>query len=643
MKNYISIIDGFFSNKASGTLFVDGRKLSPLAFMGISDTFPDLAVKNEDVLVCHKLDISPNKYDLVLTSQNIYINFSNEKTKWPLKEFIALGDEEQLKILSFLNETDNLELLNLIRVLNEPSKNIDKKDFNYLVGRLKSMVNEESARQNDFEIDIEYLKILDREGIRIEDLCRKLNNDNAFMGAVNMVLKNEDAIEYNAEHILLQDIINVFNKITSVHTSVVEIPLKSKFFLAYLFERIQGRNMSSSLSVERINKMVNSEKFDENIEKIAKASFFSAGDNYKNEYLVPSILKRIDGDLFESINSSIYRIASLFAKADGTISEKEEELLKSIIDKLNNPKQKIVGVVQTEIEQDDSLEKVLEELNSLIGLENVKQSVQDLINFLKIQKIRAEKGFKSSENVFHSVFMGPPGTGKTTVARLLGRVYKHIGFLEKGHLVETDRAGLVAGYVGQTAIKVDEVVKSAIGGVLFIDEAYSLANTGSQKDFGSEAIETLLKRMEDHRNDLVVIVAGYPDEMEEFIKSNPGLQSRFNRYYNFDHFKAEEMIRIIQLFAKNSDFNLSVDANDKLLEIFDRLYEKRHKAFGNARVVRNLFEKIIERQANRIVAVAPLTDEILLTLTHEDVPPILETVKEIILFGNEQESENSNQ
>jgi len=209
--------------------------------------------------------------------------------------------------------------------------------------------------------------------------------------------------------------------------------------------------------------------------------------------------------------------------------------LKEISNKVFKPKKKVEGIKQNEVPDDDSLEKVMAELNELIGLRDIKKAIDELTNFLKIQKIREKEGLKSKQNALHSVFMGPPGTGKTTIARLVGRIYKHLGYLEKGHLTETDRAGLVAGYVGQTAIKVDEVVKASIGGVLFIDEAYSLAGGNNQKDFGNEAIETLLKRMEDHRKEMVVVVAGYPDEMKDFIQSNPGLQSRFNRYYNFDH------------------------------------------------------------------------------------------------------------
>lgn len=253
-------------------------------------------------------------------------------------------------------------------------------------------------------------------------------------------------------------------------------------------------------------------------------------------------------------------------------------------------------------------------------MENIKEEVKTLANFLKVQKIRVERGLATTSVSLHSVFCGPPGTGKTTVARLMSRIFQGLGFLEKGHLVETDRAGLVAGYIGQTAKKVDDVVNSALDGVLFIDEAYALMPGDNGRDFGQEAIDILLKRMEDYRDRLVVIVAGYTDEMAQFVESNPGLKSRFNRYFYFNDYKPEELLAIFESFCNRSHFKLIDATRDKLRRLFEDLYVNRDRTFGNARIVRNLFEKSIERQANRLAVMSSLTDEMLTTLLPEDIP-----------------------
>ncbi|MBD1864046.1 AAA family ATPase [Trichocoleus sp. FACHB-46] len=258
-------------------------------------------------------------------------------------------------------------------------------------------------------------------------------------------------------------------------------------------------------------------------------------------------------------------------------------------------------------------------------MENIKEEVKTLTNFLKIQKVRAERGLAQTSVSLHAVFCGPPGTGKTTVARLMGRIYHGLGFLKKGHLIETDRTGLVAGYVGQTAQKVDELINSALDGVLFIDEAYALVPKEAGRDFGQEAIDILLKRMEDYRDRLVIIVAGYTDEMTTFIESNPGLKSRFNRYFYFNHYKPEELLAIFEKMCGKSHFHLTPSTQDKLQTMFAELYANRNSTFGNARVARNLFEKSIEQQANRLAVLTSLNDEVLTTLLPEDIP--IETVK----------------
>ena len=268
-----------------------------------------------------------------------------------------------------------------------------------------------------------------------------------------------------------------------------------------------------------------------------------------------------------------------------------------------------------------------QELEDLIGLDNVKQEVKSLANFVKLQKQRQEKGMKTPKMSYHLVFTGSPGTGKTTVARIVARIYKDLGILKKGHTVETDRSGLVAEYVGQTAVKTNAIVDSALNGVLFIDEAYALVPESSGSDYGQEAISTLLKRMEDDRDKLVVIIAGYTNEMKRFIDSNPGLQSRFNRYINFPDYSAKELVRIFHMYMKKNQYTISDEADEMLKEQLDYAVEHKDRNFGNARYVRNVFEKSIQMQANRLEGRTNLSDRQLTEITASDIEKAFAQVK----------------
>lgn len=259
----------------------------------------------------------------------------------------------------------------------------------------------------------------------------------------------------------------------------------------------------------------------------------------------------------------------------------------------------------------------MEELDELIGLDTIKKDVKELIDFVKIQKLRRDEGLKSVPVSLHLVFTGNPGTGKTTVARIIARLYRKIGVLSKGQLVEVDRSGLVAGYVGQTALKTQEQIGRAMGGVLFIDEAYSLA----QKDdaFGQEAIDTILKAMEDHRDDFVVIAAGYTKPMEVFINSNPGLKSRFNKYIEFPDYTVDELEQIFYLNCKKYDYTVEDEAKHQIRAMIVSRMLQRQENFANAREVRNLFEDIITNQARRIAGMEKPTHEDMMKITLSDL------------------------
>ncbi len=357
-----------------------------------------------------------------------------------------------------------------------------------------------------------------------------------------------------------------------------------------------------------------------------KVSTFLTNNKNKNQCVDSKYIfkKLCHGELSESAaqleaadcDFEKYKVLHLYYTPDqlrpapgGVVDDFEhiEKLTPAPVEKVEPPKEKEPDAKEEKTENiverihDSHLDELLEELNSLVGLEDVKREIRSLINLIKVRKMREEFKLPQIEMSYHMVFTGNPGTGKTTVARIVGNIYKELGILSKGTVTETDRSGLVAGYVGQTALKVKEVVEKSLGGVLFIDEAYALVSSTSN-DFGGEALDTLVKLMEDHRNDLVVIVAGYTEEMKKFLKSNTGLVSRFNRFITFPDYSDDELCEIMKGMAQKNGFVIGEELLADLKSHLGGMSAAEKKEFGNARGIRNLFEAMIVNQANRVVA-----------------------------------------
>ncbi len=317
------------------------------------------------------------------------------------------------------------------------------------------------------------------------------------------------------------------------------------------------------------------------------------------------------------INNNIRRMSDDIGGAPSKPQEKKTQDAPPAADK---PAQQTAAPKDDEepLPPPEKIEDLKAELNELIGLEGVKREVESLINMVTVHNLRRQNGLKTVDMSLHMVFSGNPGTGKSMIARMMARIYRSLGVLSKGQLVEVDRSGLVAGYIGQTATKTSEVIQKAKGGVLFIDEAYTLSSKKGENDFGQEAIDTLLKAMEDQREDLIVIVAGYDGLMDEFIHSNPGLESRFNRYLHFDDYSIDEMMQILDLQLKKGQYQLDDEARAAVRDYIVTA-NTSSIAFGNARGVRNIFERLLVAQANRLSTEEAPDRDRLMTITAADV------------------------
>lgn len=497
------------------------------------------------------------------------------------------------------------------------------------------------------------------------DFYDTLYNDNSVIQAMDSILlekkyttnmnkRDKIALFFivdflNCYELLGHDALNLFSK-EGLLISIVEIYAAT----GYLFK-----------SYSAIGQQV----FIDTVKKICKLN-----DSYNKRpqekvdeeyFYIKEVLERCKNkDLIIQYFSLLYKFFSVLAKADNTITYEEGMWLQKLMsysqtNQENKEKDYSIkgNIIEWNLQnkEENQQENILKpqkveqintppndainELNTLIGLSEVKEEISSLTNFVKIQKEREKRGMKAMDLSYHCVFTGNPGTGKTTVARIVAEIYKQLGVLKKGHLVETDRSGLVAEYMGQTAVKTNKIIDTALDGVLFIDEAYSLVQ-GYENDYGKEAISTLLKRMEDDRDRLIVIIAGYSNEIKDFVDSNPGLQSRFTRYIHFSDYTADELKQIFLLNVKKNQYTVDKEGILRLEQLLKYEVSHKDKNFGNGRFVRNLFEKTILNQATRLANIPNITSEELSKLIADDIP--FDCSKVIASVPKKNNSDNEN-
>lgn len=551
---------------------------------------------------------------LKYSSLDVFYAYLLKTDEYIAETFLILIKKLVLKLQDRPYTTDEGEKWFLKLVRNELGLNpgdkpeyVIKRDENYII----------TIKSDFFElidkITSEFFYFVKNELLESESIYRFFMTKEPFCN----IMTNADRRIQTIKFLVEKDMFKIFFKLN--HSINIET-LEGKILFLYLlkqadispeFEKFDDYCYSLSLNPQIIKVRV----IIDGMIRRANELTWGLNDIDSYDFYFKHILDQVDKELSKKYMVLLYRFASVVAKCDGKITEEEEDWLSQLLAMTEAGKDDDKTQQDSRISQGGS--NPIEELESLIGLTSVKKDVVSLANFIKMKKMREEKGLKAPNISYHCVFNGNPGTGKTTVARILANIFKELGILKSGHLVETDRSGLVAEYVGQTAVKTNKIIDSALDGVLFIDEAYTLV--GGQNDYGKEAIATLLKRMEDDRDRLIVILAGYSKEMDEFINSNPGLRSRFNRYILFPDYSASELFDIFQLNASKNEYVVSEEANQFLKKKLDIVVQSKQKDFGNARYIRNYFELAIEHQANRLASDVNLTPEKLCELTLDDI------------------------
>jgi len=483
---------------------------------------------------------------------------------------------------------------NIVKIQNEAFTKIDIASSEFLQFLININVPEKRLLLKEIHDDLIKMYVLFRLHLNIPDSMNELTICWHLLTTLCALSENVDFKEILFENILNKiDIPNALNSISSM----VRIALNSV--------------KESLLKIESDNNPL----LKINLKSLQKSKLIS--EMFKFEYTSKLInilsLLKMNAANETNIELACNAVQELILNGDYEYSTKNTSVVKMQICSESED-------IRKKTETDNSLEELLSELNSFVGIESVKKQMGSLVNYLKIQKLRKDRGFETSSISLHSVFYGSPGTGKTTIARLLGKLFKALGFVSNGHVIETDRSGMVAGYVGQTATKVDELIKKSLDGILFIDEAYTLKPEGADNDFGQEAIDILLKRMEDYRDRLIVIVAGYPEEMKRFLNSNPGLISRFNRYFIFEDYLPDQLLQIFIRYTNDSGYSLTKQAENVVKDLFEKYYLQKGKTFGNARLARNTFEKTIENMSDRLSKITDINNDILTVILEEDIP-----------------------